>query len=498
VGAAVGCSHGTNAFWEYPVKLSDAWADLVVPEDLVYFRCRDRNLVANPALAAWTTLDGGEMAILRALARGPAAPPAPPAAAAAAAAAAAVERTLAKLVLHWLVYLPGRVPQVRAPEPTLQLVYYAITDGCNLRCPYCYASSARRLPGELAHEESIGLVDQIAALGARVLIFTGGEPMLRKDLFRVAAYARSRGLRVNMITNGTRILTGSIARQIADLFDEVTVSLDGGTAETHEPTRGKGSFALTARGLGLLNAAGVVPTINHVVTSDNVDLVDQFAAFIAGLKVRKVRLMSHTEIGRGVGDGMRFTYDDYMTVQRFTWTHPLADKMLTDGPKAAARPCSIRGNCGLGGNEIYVNSLGDVYPCKLITDRPHKAGNIREQRLADIFASPVLADLRGSSVFHGTNLQDCQRCYIRGACGGGCRAFHAAQSGDIKRNSRAHCRILRHSMVSSMWQASGYSSADLMNHQQDMMTPRLVRDDEVHPVHEDWRAGDRRPLPLLT
>jgi radical SAM protein with 4Fe4S-binding SPASM domain len=472
------------------VDLYDAWPDLVVPDDLVYFQCRDQYLVANPTLAAWTTLDEAELTSLRALARGQAAP--------ALASKIATERTLAKLVLHWLVYLPGRVPRMREPKPSLQMVYYAITDGCNLRCPYCYASSTRRLPGELTHEESIDLVDQIAALGARLIIFTGGEPMLRKDLFDVASYARGLGLRVNIITNGTRILSKLIARKVADIFDEVTVSLDGGTADTHEPTRGKGTFALTARALSLLNDAGVVPSINHVVTSENVSQVDQFAEFVRRLKVRRVRLMSHSAIGRGVEDGMRFTYDDFMTIQRFAWTHPLADKVLTDGPKAAAKPCSVRGNCGLGGNEIYVNSLGDVYPCKLITDRPQLAGNVRHRRLAEIFDSPTLADLRSSSVFHGSNLLDCKRCYIRGACGGGCRAFHAAKSGDLKRNSRALCRILRHSMVSSMWRASGYTGGDLMNHQEDMMTPRLVRDDRVHPVHEDWRAEERRLLPVVT
>ncbi|WP_432841206.1 StsB family radical SAM/SPASM domain sactipeptide maturase [Dactylosporangium sp. CA-092794] len=470
------------------MKLIQAWPDLVAPADLVQFRCRDRYLVANPGLAAWTTFDEDGMAVLRALARGEAPPPLP---------AAAVERTLADLVLHWLVYLPGRVPQVRPPDPVLNVVYYAITDGCNLRCPYCYASSTRRLPGELTTAESIDLVDQVAALGAKTMVFTGGEAMLRKDLFDVAAHARGRGLRVNLITNGTRILDEAVARRVADTFDEVTVSLDGGTAETHEPTRGKGTFALTARALALLNDVGVVPSINHVVTSDNVPVVDRLAEFVSGLKVRRVRMMMHSEIGRGTHDNLGFTFDDYLALQRFTWTHPLAENLLTDGPKAAAKPCAIRGNCGLGGNEIYVNSLGDVYPCKLITDQPHRAGNVREQRLAEVFASPVLADLRGSSVFHGTNFSDCERCYIRGACGGGCRAFHAARSGDLKRNSRALCRVLRQSMVSSMWQASGYTGADLRDHQDDMMTPRLVRDGEIHPVYEDWRTEPSRLLPLL-
>jgi hypothetical protein len=114
----------------------------------------------------------------------------------------------------------------------------------------------------------------------------------------------------------------------------------------------------------------------------------------------------------------------------------------------------------------------------------------------------VLADLRTNNVFEGENLADCRRCYIRAACGGGCRAYHAAESGSVKRNSRDHCRILRHSMITNMWRSSGFGGADLLERESEMTVPRLVRDGSVHPVHDDWRTwspppGPRRSLPVL-
>ena len=81
----------------------------------------------------------------------------------------------------------------------------------------------------------------------------------------------------------------------------------------------------------------------------------------------------------------------------------------------------------MGGTEIYVNSSGDVYPCKLVTGAAQRAGNIRRASLSELYGSPVLASMRESTVFHGQNLSDCRSCYIRGACGGGCRAYHMAR-----------------------------------------------------------------------
>ena len=477
--------------------LTDLLSSACVPKDLVYFRDGARNLVVNPELGAWEVLDDFELGILRSLAHDEPFPDA---------AGQRAERTLARLVLGWVIYLPGKQPVLRQVQAPLKMVYYAITEGCNLRCPYCYASSEKPLPGELSTAQSLDLVDQVADMGAEVIVFTGGEPMMRKDLFDIAARATERGMRANIITNATLIRKPEMARKVARTFSAVTVSIDGGTAEIHERTRGKGTFAKTVAALRMLNAEGVRPTINHVITQENVDHVAELAELVSGLDIGRVRAMHHSDLGRGASDGDSFGWAEYKRLHEFMWTDPRAADLLPDGP-LGQKSCETRINCGLGGNEIYVNSLGDVYPCKLVTGREHLAGSVKKTPLRELFASPVLADLRSNAVFAGDNLTDCRRCYIRGACAGGCRAYHMAESGSLKRNSRALCRILRHQMITSMWVAAGSGRETIVDNEDEAFRPLLVATGGQHPVYEDWQteqatarlatgAAERRQLPL--
>ncbi|GIH67933.1 StsB family radical SAM/SPASM domain sactipeptide maturase [Sphaerimonospora thailandensis] len=455
---------------------------LDVPEDLTYFVHDEDYLVLNPQIGGRCVLSSSEFGVLRSLARSRAS-----AEPASLEETDEIERTLAKLILNWMVYYDGNRPKLTTTEPRLRQVYYAITDGCNLRCPYCYASSEKCLPGELTTDESLGLVSQIADFGAETLIFTGGEPMLRKDLFQIVEHAKRSGLKANIITNATMIRTPAMAERIAELFDSVTVSVDGGTAETHDRTRGAGSFAKTHRALRMLNDVGVLPKINHIVTSDNIDELEDFATFMDGLEVHSIRLMNHNNLGRGVTDDYDFGWEDHLRIQRITWTSPAAGVLRPDGPKPLAQ-CSVRGNCGMGGNEIYINSLGDVYPCKLVTERSHFAGNVRRQSLSEIFAGPLLRGMRSSTVFGGDYHADCAKCYIKASCGGGCRATHMSESGDLRRNSRHQCRILRHGIATQLWLEAGVTPAELAEKEHEMTTPRLVVNGDIHPVFDDWKT----------
>lgn len=461
-----------------------------VPEDLTYFVKDDKHLVLNPEVGARCVLDSGEFRVLKAQTGAAGASPD------ALEPGPATERALAKLILNWIVYYNGNRPTVQIREAPLNFVYYAITDGCNLRCPYCYASSEKCLPGELDTAESLELVSQIAELGARTIVFTGGEPMLRKDLFQVVEHACALGLKANIITNATMIRSAQTARRFAELFGQVTVSLDGGTAATHDRTRGKGSFAKTRKAIELLNAAGVQPAINHIVTSENVDELEDFASFLEGIEILSVRLMNHNDLGRGVGDAYDFGWSDHLRVQQLVWTSPVAGKLKPDGPRPVS-PCSVKGNCGMGGNEIYIDSVGDVYPCKLITDREVHAGNVRRQRLSEIFAGPVLGAMRRSTVYGGEFHADCAKCYIKANCGGGCRAAHMSESGDPRSNSRHLCRILRHGVTTQLWQEAGTSRAELAEHSLEMTVPRLVATGEVHAVHDQWKNYVPTPRPAI-
>ncbi|WP_157248688.1 StsB family radical SAM/SPASM domain sactipeptide maturase [Nonomuraea typhae] len=465
-----------------PGKLAGNRALFEVPADLTYFVHGTKYLVVNPQIGGRCLLDAREFGVLESLARfrvnGEPTPPDE---------SAEAERTLAKLILNWIVYYNGNRPRREFAEPSLNQVYYAITDGCNLRCPYCYASSEKCLPGELNTEESLRLVTQVAEMGANLLIFTGGEPMLRKDLFQIVEHANRSGLKSNIITNATMIRSREQADRFAELFNSVTVSVDGGTAEAHDRTRGAGSFDRTHHALRLLNEAGVVPKINHIVTSDNVDELVSFANFADGLDVHSVRLMYHNKLGRGVDDDYDFGWEDHLKIQYTAWTSPATGCLRLDGPKPLT-PCSIRANCGMGGNEIYINSLGDVYPCKLITGREQLAGNVRQKPLAEIFGNPVLREMRTSSVYGGDYHADCAKCYIKPFCGGGCRATHMSESGDPRRNSRHQCRILRHGIATQLWLENGITSEELAADHTEMTTPRLVAGGGVHPVYEDWKT----------
>jgi radical SAM protein with 4Fe4S-binding SPASM domain len=464
-----------------------------VPADLTYF-VQDRGaesdrryLVVNPEVGARCVLDPREFAVLEALTDRPGGGRVHDGGPRPLEDTDATERTLAKLILNWLVYFNGAKPKVKIGEPTLTIAYYAITDGCNLRCPYCYASSEKCLPGELSTAESKDLVSQLADFGAKTIVFTGGEPMLRRDLFEIVEHANRCGLKSNIITNATMIRTPELAQRFADLFDAVTISVDGGTAATHDRTRGKGAFDKTYRALQLLNEVGVAPAINHIVTSDNVEELENFADFLNGIDVHSVRLMNHNDLGRGGSDDYDFGWTDHLRVQQIVWTSPVAGKLKPDGPRPVS-PCSVKGNCVMGGNEIYVNSLGDVYPCKLVTGAAELAGNVRLQPLSEIFASPVLRAMRTSTVFGGDFHADCAKCYIKANCGGGCRAAHMSESGDLRSNSRHLCRILRHGVVSQLWMEAGVAPAELADNDLEMTHPRLVADGTTHPVFDQWRT----------
>jgi hypothetical protein len=96
--------------------------------------------------------------------------------------------------------------------------------------------------------------------------------------------------------------------------------------------------------------------------------------------------------------------------------------------------------------------------------------------------------MRRSTVYGGEFHADCDRCYIKANCGGGCRATHMSESGDLRRNSRHYCRILRHGVVTQLWQEAGISRAEIAADDQAMTVPRMVAGGDVHAVFDQWKT----------
>jgi len=170
--------------------------------------------------------------------------------------------------------LTGKVPShlLHFSADKKPVVVWNVTQRCNLFCMHCYASSRNReYTGELTTDEGLRLLDDLAQFGAPTLLFSGGEPTTRLDLFELVSHASASGLRCVLSTNGT-LITAEAADKIAESgFTYVGVSLDG-IGEVHDRIRGKrGAFKEALRGLRLCRDRGVRVGLRFTVHRKNMD-----------------------------------------------------------------------------------------------------------------------------------------------------------------------------------------------------------------------------------
>ena len=143
-----------------------------------------------------------------------------------------------------------RMRRARSAKERRPIVVWNLTRTCNLKCQHCHTDSEnRKYEGELSTEECKAVLDDLAAFRVPAVLFSGGEPLSRKDIFELAAYARSLGLHVVLSTNGT-LITPEVARKLKDLqFAYVGISLDSAFPEVHDRFRGmEGAYERTMKG----------------------------------------------------------------------------------------------------------------------------------------------------------------------------------------------------------------------------------------------------------
>ncbi len=332
--------------------------------------------------------------------------------------------------------------KVRPPR----LIAWELTNACNLACIHCRASAIKEPPpDELSTDEARHFVDELVGYKP-IIILTGGEPLLRADVYDIARYATGRGLRVVLATNGT-LLTPDIARKLKEAgIQRVSISIDGATAQTHDAFRGEpGAFEAALRGIDILKKEEMSFQINTTITKRNLAEIPRIYDLALGLKASALHIFLLVPTGRGediVED--EIPPDEYERV--LNWFYDKSkDKRLqlkatcaphyfrimrqrakaegiritpeTHGLEAMTKGC-------LGGSAFcFVSSKGDVYPCGYL---PALAGNIRQKPFKVIWEkSHVFNDLRDPGKLKGK----CSACEYRTVCGG-CRARAYAATGD--------------------------------------------------------------------
>ncbi|MCU0934793.1 MAG: radical SAM protein [Gammaproteobacteria bacterium] len=302
------------------------------------------------------------------------------------------------------------------PAPLGTLALY-LTRACNLRCRYCFLSAGKPYQDELTTGEYRDLLDQGAELGVGVVQWLGGEPLMRPDLFEIAAHGRQLGLSQHLLTNGTLVTPESAAR-VREHFEGVQVSLDG-MEEVNDRFRNRGSFRRTVAGIRTLLDAGNPVVVSCVVSRHNIDQMDEFFEFMAGLGVRSLHFMNLQKCGRG-----RNTCEDGVSTYEFAYRltelwRRWQDTFVLPLPKLLKLPRFERKlNCSPGNGVVEIDPCGRVFPCYYFMEAGEAAGSVRNARLADIYyGSEHLARLRRVSV---DDREPCRSCDYRYLCGGGC------------------------------------------------------------------------------
>lgn len=312
-------------------------------------------------------------------------------------------------------------PRPRTHRMMLTSVHLSLSDHCNLNCSYCYARErVERKHPILTYEEYKAIINDILEINPGVTFtLTGGEPLLNKDCLAIAEYIKQRKGRVFLLSNGLLINKDNIQR-ISELFDLVTLSIDGPNDEIHSLTRGH-NFDRVIAATSLLDKHNVDYTLSMTVTKDNIDYIEEMATKFGN----RLNYAPYFPIS-GESSSLDITgIEYYNALKSATGVRPLSycESSLDNALVSQCHKCAI------GDGEFSISATGDVYPCQLIHTDEFYAGNIHEQNIKEIYyKSKAINDCAHLDV---DTIKGCKDCPIKYICGGSCRARAYYGCGDI-------------------------------------------------------------------
>lgn len=322
----------------------------------------------------------------------------------------------------------------------LKRVQIDVTERCNLKCKHCRASIQPK--DELPTKHLVALLKELNNLKVKTITFSGGEPLLRKDIYKLIKKAKSMRFFVTMTTNGTLINEKNIQKLKASNIDRVQVSLDGASAMTHDNFRGiEGAFDKTINGIKKLKANNIDVALRTTVSILNYKEIEKIVQLAIDLQVSKLELREVIPVGRGkkIWKKIALPTKKYIElVQKFldykninvtcgdpiTIPHnsKLLNKLMSLGNIFNG---TLLSGCLVGRSVLYINACGDVFPCSYL---PIFLGNIREKKLEEIIKSSETLNLLKNYKNHLKGR--CRNCKFKYICGG-CRAVALSLTGDL-------------------------------------------------------------------
>jgi radical SAM protein with 4Fe4S-binding SPASM domain len=330
-------------------------------------------------------------------------------------------------------------------------VSFAVTKACNLSCLHCHVSAREAMSDELNVTEAMHAIDEMKTLGTEALIFSGGEPLLRKEfVLTLAQYCDDRGIITAILSNGM-LMNHRVALELRDSgIKAIGIPIDSVYPETHDKLRNvKGSFKKGVAAIKACIDMDLEVIVTTMALKDTYKEMPKRIEFLENLGVDEVAVYDLVPVGRGkammdqaMTDEQRVSLIRYLQAKQeesemvFTMSggEPLYPEIALEMHKAHdSKPKDLllkefwihnAVGCHAGIFYFSLRPNGDVYPCTFL---PIKVGNIREQSLIDIWRnSKTLNTLRQRSALKGK----CGTCEYRETCGG-CRGRAYACTGDF-------------------------------------------------------------------
>ncbi|MCA9125763.1 MAG: TIGR04053 family radical SAM/SPASM domain-containing protein [Planctomycetales bacterium] len=315
------------------------------------------------------------------------------------------------------------------------LVFYEMTQACDLVCQHCRACAQRKpAPEELGTAEAKLLVDQLTEFPEPpLLVLTGGDPLKRADIFELIEYALTRGLQVSITPSATPLVTTSAIKRLRDAgIARMAISIDGIDATTHDSVRGvAGSFQRSIEILEDARQLGLETQINTVLTPNNLLQIDAMADLFAEFEIALWSVFFLVPVGRG-DHLVRLTAQQCEQAFERLWHQSLSQPYMIktteaphyrryviqhqlerrgEGEDGKPHPF-VPGGVNDGKGVMFVSHAGLVYPSGFL---PIVCGSFPLQHLVKVYQeSPVFRSLRDSSRLEGK----CGRCEFRNICGG--------------------------------------------------------------------------------
>ena len=337
------------------------------------------------------------------------------------------------------------------------LVAWNTTRRCNLRCQHCYLDSEDKdYAGELTTEQAKAMIDDLAEMGCPVLLFSGGEPFLRKDLFELGEYAISKGIRAVISSNGT-LIDEEKAKRVAEVgFSYVGISIDGARA-THDYFRQKeGAFDAAIRGIDNCHKAGVKAGVRLTVNQQNYKDLEEVLDIVEKHKIPRFCMYHLVYSGRGreLAD-QDLTHEQARKVVKiliakaYDWhergieteiltTDNHADGIMVENyirehdPKRAEEIGELQklhGGCSAGRKFANVDWVGNVHACQFWSHVT--LGNVKERKFSEIWTDENNEFLQKLKNLHeNVGGERCGVCSHKTVCGG-CRIRAEAITGDM-------------------------------------------------------------------